>query len=79
MTQLVLTLSNYLLNPINGFIDLVKSLNDKYQSHAEYKETLKELSKLTDKELNDIGIARGDIRSIARGDRDINPNLRGWV
>jgi uncharacterized protein YjiS (DUF1127 family) len=30
-----------------------------------YRETVKELSKLTDKELRDIGITRGDIHSIA--------------
>jgi len=46
------------------------------------------LRKLTDAELNDIGIARGDIYSIARQDADMkqshliapfNPNLRGFV
>jgi uncharacterized protein YjiS (DUF1127 family) len=52
---------------------------------ASYKRTLKELSRLTDFELNDIGICRGDIRNIARGDRtivrgiEVNENLRGSV
>jgi uncharacterized protein YjiS (DUF1127 family) len=52
---------------------------------ASYKQTYKELSKLTDFELNDIGICRGDIRNIARGDRtikrgiEVNENLRGSV
>jgi|TARA_R100000081_G_scaffold90190_1_gene64757 hypothetical protein len=48
--------------------------------------TIKELSALSDKELNDIGIGRGDIRSVARGDRTLkrtatypNENLNGWV
>jgi hypothetical protein len=44
---------------------------------------VKELSRLTDYELNDIGIARGDIYSIAKGDTDmkrsVNQNLKGWV
>jgi hypothetical protein len=52
------------------------------------KSTENELRKLTDKELNDIGIARGDIYSIARQDIDMkkshliapfNPNLKGFV
>ena len=54
----------------------------------EQRETFKTLHKLTDRELNDIGISRGDIRSIANDtweenqNRDnvrLNPNLRGFV
>ena len=33
--------------------------------HAEVKQTMKELNALSDRELNDIGISRGDIFSIA--------------
>lgn len=33
--------------------------------HSAYRETYNELSKLTDNELNDIGISRGDIHFIA--------------
>jgi uncharacterized protein YjiS (DUF1127 family) len=52
------------------------------------RETFKTLHKLTDRELNDIGISRGDIRSIAndtweenqrRDNVRMNPNLRGFV
>jgi uncharacterized protein YjiS (DUF1127 family) len=55
------------------------------------RETFKTLHKLSDRELNDIGISRGDIRSIANDTwednrkRDnlpyapTNPNLRGSV
>lgn len=49
-------------------------------------ETIRQLSALSDRELNDIGIGRGDIRNVARGDetlerirRQENPNLKGWV
>ena len=38
--------------------------------NAKAKQTIKELSALSDKELNDIGIARGDIHSIAYGYSD---------
>ena len=49
------------------------------------RSTIKELSKLSDRELNDIGIARGDIYAIAHEDTDYarfadtNANLKGWV
>ena len=49
-----------------------------------YRETYAELSKLTDKELNDIGISRGMIHSIAMeayfdGRVETNPSLRDWA
>ena len=44
------------------------------------------MNKLNDKELNDIGIARGDIWAVAHGDTSYkrnevkeNANLKGWV
>ena len=52
------------------------------------RDTFKTLQKLTDRELNDIGISRGDIRSIAndtweenqrRDNVRMNPNMRGFV
>lgn len=47
-----------------------KLIND-YQSAKAFHATVKELRRLTDKELNDIGINRGDIYSIARMDVDM--------
>lgn len=70
---------------INSFFK--KLVNSYYQAKA-IKETENELRKLTDKELNDIGISRGDIYAIARQDADLkranvdapfNSNLRGFV
>ncbi len=70
---------------LNNFFK--KLINDYYVARA-VKETEKELRKLTDKELNDIGINRGDIYAIARQDAEMkrsnvdapfNPNLRGFV
>jgi uncharacterized protein YjiS (DUF1127 family) len=74
MTQ---TLKSFLLKLINN-----------YQMAKAIRQTENELRKLTDAELNDIGIARGDIYSIARQDMDMkqshlispfNPNLKGFV
>ena len=65
MTQ---TLSNFFKKVINS-----------YKQSKAIRQTVKELRALTDAELNDIGINRGDIYSVARMDADINPNLRGHV
>ena len=74
MTQ---TLSNFFKKVINH-----------YQMAKAIRQTENELRRLTDAELNDIGIARGDIYSIARQDMDMkqshliapfNPNLKGFV
>jgi uncharacterized protein YjiS (DUF1127 family) len=64
MTQHILTLNNYLMNPINGFINLLKDFRQAMEDRNRINDTVKELSKLSDKELNDIGINRGDIYSI---------------
>lgn len=37
----------------------------RYARHHAFTQTVKELSQLTDAELNDIGVARGDIHDIA--------------
>ncbi|MGL4727245.1 MAG: DUF1127 domain-containing protein [Bosea sp. (in: a-proteobacteria)] len=36
------------------------------RSWLRYRETVRELSRLTNRELNDLGIHRGEIESIAR-------------
>lgn len=60
-----------------------KKVNAKLAYRAQVRQTIKDLSRLSDYELNDIGIARGDIRNIAYGDstlnRSVNKNLQGWV
>ena len=68
------------------------SLVVKYRRHRLAKETINELHKLSMRELNDIGLARGDIWYLAHEDAkkrvpDVNPvevgvtnpNLRGFV
>jgi len=70
---------------LNNFF---KKLINNYQMAKAIRQTEHELRKLTDAELNDIGISRGDIYSIARQDADMkqshlispfNPNLKGFV
>ena len=75
-------------------INLYGSWQSRHEASVARKQTIRELSKLTDKDLNDIGLSRGDIRYVAQSHyRDIieenkakekvytypNGNLRGWV
>ena len=43
-------------------MNLVRS----YQSWRRYRETVNELNRLSQRELADLGISRGDINSVAR-------------
>ena len=85
MAHYVLEASSWIQDAIEGFKDLRRSMKIRAEQRASYKRTFNELSKLTEFELNDIGICRGDIRNIARGDRsikrgiEVNDNLRGSV
>jgi uncharacterized protein YjiS (DUF1127 family) len=85
MAHYVIEASSWIQDAIEGFNDLRRSMKQRAERRASYKQTYKELSKLNDYELNDIGICRGDIRNIARGDRtiirgiEVNENLRGSV
>jgi uncharacterized protein YjiS (DUF1127 family) len=63
MTQLVLTASEWL--NISSFLDLIDDLKRRMELRKLKKETIKELSSLSDKDLSDIGIARSQIKSIA--------------
>ena len=85
MTQHILAINNYLRSPIEGILQFLKNWNRGYQQRKAIKRTIKELNQLTDAELNDIGLGRGDIYSVAHGDphhkksAQVNHNLKGWV
>jgi len=88
MTQAILTASGVIQDAITGFMDLIKTLRKKSQIRARQRATYKELSKLSDADLSDIGLCRGDIYSISRGNLQdaseeikarTNNNLKGWV
>ena len=74
--------------------NFLRKIVNNWRKDSQIRQTIKELHALTDAELNDIGIGRGDIRSIARGDSDmklssrivyndkvlpVNANMKGWV
>ena len=75
-------------------IKILKAAFINWKNEREYRsavnETIKELSRLTNHELNDIGLARGDIWTVAHEshkkpehveveDIQINANIKGWV
>ena len=71
---------------LDGIANWFKKLNAELQRRRNIKDTIKQLSALTTHELNDIGIARGDIWYIAHTSfpkgktvADVNRNLKGWV
>jgi uncharacterized protein YjiS (DUF1127 family) len=45
----------------------LKTISEKLNARRRYREAIRELSKLSDHELSDIGISRGDIEYVARG------------
>jgi uncharacterized protein YjiS (DUF1127 family) len=53
-----------------------KRYQESVQRNRAYKHTLHELEKLSDAELKDIGLSRGDIRSIAMETHYDNRSVR---
>lgn len=75
MTQVILAAHSYSTRAIETIIEALRSFIQHSAYRKMIRETEKELGRLTDYELADIGISRGDIHYIARS----NPNLKGWV
>jgi uncharacterized protein YjiS (DUF1127 family) len=59
----------------------LKKLSVKVKARRLANQTIKELSVLSDRELNDMGLSRCDIHYIAEKHYDdmVNDNLKGWV
>ena len=83
MTQYVLAATQWL--DFSGLVTWFQDLARQYKQYKQVRATIVELSKLSDRELNDIGISRGDIWAIANEDTSFkrfeeeNKNLKGWV
>ena len=84
MTQYVLAAASWL--DFSGLLDWFRSVKRKMEHASRVRSTIKELWQLSDAELRDIGISRGDIYAIAHeaylDDLDkveFNRNLKGWV
>ena len=83
MTQAIIAAGNAL--HINAVLDFFRDIKRSYARRQRVNATIKELNRLSDRELNDIGLARGDIWAVAHEDADYkrfaetNNNLKGWV
>lgn len=84
MTHYVLAASEWL--NFGGVMDFFRNLKRNYELNKNIRATIKELNALTDKELNDIGLTRGDIWSVAHESYldnqdkvEYNRNLKGWI
>ena len=74
---------------IEGLFDLVKSAIKSYIEARDRKIAMAQLNQLSDRELNDMGIGRGDIYAVVHGDSsyrlndgwkvEVNDNLKGSV
>ena len=67
MTNVILTVSNWL--NFGFIIDAYMSTVRTIERRAHIRSTIKELNKLSDRELDDMGICRGMIVEIAQGAR----------
>ena len=76
MTQAILAAHSYSTRAIETIFEAFRSIKQARANRKSARATIKELSKLSDYELNDIGIARGEIWYVAHNQ---NENLRGWV
>jgi len=70
MTQLILLQANFLQNAVKALFDLFKDLRTSRKEISEAKQTIRELNKLSDADLTDIGLCRGDIWSVAHHKHD---------
>ena len=57
-------------------MNLVRNIRENLRKRKNMNDTIRELNKLTDAELQDIGIHRGQINSIARGVIDFHRTVR---
>ena len=81
MTSLIMTADKI---GLPGVANWFKKQIAKYKHHRQAQITIKELSRLSDRVLNDVGLTRGDIYTVAHGTSDhardvVNKNLEGWV
>lgn len=69
MTHITLTLNNYLLNPLSELVyfilNKISQANEARERYMSARVTFNELQQLSDRDLLDMGICRGDIYDIA--------------
>jgi uncharacterized protein YjiS (DUF1127 family) len=61
----MIAIANCTIRSVELILCFFEEIKRNYLKHLAYKSTVRELNKLTDAELRDIGISRGMIHSIA--------------
>lgn len=61
---------NQLFPSLESISIVWENLNKSLQAKKKQRQTIKELNQLTDKDLADIGLCRGDINAVAKGSVD---------
>lgn len=54
-------------DPLQSRVPAMSFLVSKIRNYLRYRETVQELSRLSNRDLDDLGISRSEIRRIARG------------
>ena len=70
MTQLILIQANFLQNAIRALLDLFKDIKSTRKETSQARKTMRMLNSLSDKDLLDIGLCRGDIWNVAHNKHD---------
>ena len=70
MNQLIILQANYLQKAISALFDLFKDLKSSRKEISEARKTIRELNRLSDADLLDIGLCRGDIWNVAHHKTD---------
>ena len=69
MTHVVLAVSNWL--NFDFITNAYKNFTRAWAHRRQVRITINELNSLSDRELNDMGMSRGMIRSVAEGTNDV--------
>lgn len=84
MSHILTIHSHFMVPVIEAVSDAFKAFLKHRKRTAAVRATIKELSALSNRELNDLGISRGEIYCVANDTADTvfgkeNENLKGWV
>jgi len=81
MAQHVLAAAGWLTEGMQGLFIWFKSIGIRYRAYQLKKQTIAELHKCSDRELNDMGLHRGAIHGLPQQQYEdvVNKNLKGWV
>ena len=71
MTQHILIAHSFSTRIIESLIDSLRTFVQYHKDKRITKQTIKELSRLSDYDLEDIGLTRGDIYAVARSGSSI--------